>query len=195
MKNLKLTDNNQKDFEKAIAVEMENPIKHFERELIAIRTGRAHASLIENIKVTCYGSKVMNLKEVSSIAVPDARLITVQPWDMAIIGDIEKAITNSELGVTPVNDGNLIRIRLPEMSSARRDELVKVLHKKLEDARISIRNIRKDFHNLIRDSEKAKQISEDHSKRLGDVLQKTTDKHIQTVEQMSQKKETEIKTI
>jgi len=195
MIDLKLNDNNIKDFEKAINAEMDKAIKHFERELITIRTGRAHASLVENIKVMCYGSSVMNLKEIASITTPEARLIVIQPWDTGTINDIEKALSNSELGVTPVNDGALIRIKLPEMSSARRDELVKTLNKKLEETRIALRNVRKDFHNLVRDSEKGKSISQDHSRRLNDTLQKITDKFIETVEQMAHKKETELKTV
>lgn len=194
MINLKLTDDNIKEFEKAASEEMDKAVKHFERELITIRTGRAHPALVENIKVLCYNS-TMNLKEVASISTPEARLITIQPWDRGIMNDIEKALLNSELGVTPINEGTIIRIRLPEMSAARRDELVKILNKKLEDSRVAIRNVRKDFHNLVRDSFRTKTISEDHERRLGDSLQKITDKFIKTVDDMAQKKETEIKTI
>ncbi len=165
MAELKLTDQNIKDFEKAMNQEMDKPLKHFERELITIRTGRAHPALVEDIKVNCYGS-IMKIRELASITTPEARLIVIQPWDTAVIGEIEKTVTNSELGVTPVNDGALIRIVLPEMSSARREELSKILNKKLEDARVSIRNVRKDFHNLVRDSQKSKAISEDHARRL-----------------------------
>lgn len=194
MINLKLNDNNLKEFESALSSEMDKAIKHFERELITIRTGRAHPALVEGIKVNCYGT-LRNIKEMALISAPEARMIIIEPWDKSLIPELEKAISNSDLGVTPANDGNLIRIRLPEISTARRDELVKVLHKKLEEARIAIRNVRKDFHNLIRDSEKGKKISEDHSRRLNDVLQKVTDKFIVTVDQMSQKKENEIKAV
>ena len=109
------------------------------------------------------------------LAAPDTRLITIQPWDNNIIGEIEKAISESDIGITPANDGDLIRLRLPEMSSSRRDELVKILGKKAEEAKIAIRNVRKDFQNLIRDAKKDKVISENFFNRLNDVLQKVTD--------------------
>lgn len=189
---LALTDQNTKEFEKAANHEMDSCIKHFERELITIRTGRAHPSLVEDIKVTCYGDSVMKLKELGSIAIPEARLIAITPWDKGVLGDIERAIMASDLGVNPVNDGTLIRIQLPELTTERRSELTKVLGKKLEECRIAIRNARKSFHNLIRDSEKDKKISEDHSRRLTDTLQKITDSFIKTAEAMAAKKEAEV---
>lgn len=195
MINLKLTDQNQKEFEKVMNQEMDNPVKHFERELITIRTGRAHPSMVEDIKVEAYGNTTMRLKDIASISTPEARLIVIQPWDPAVIDDIVRALTNSELGVTPQSDGVLIRIVLPEISSARREDLAKILGKKLEDARISIRNVRKDFHNLVRDAQKAKTISEDHARRLSDLLQKITDDFIKKVEVMSEKKEKEIRSV
>ncbi len=191
---LKLTDSNIKEFETALQSEMDKAVKHFERELITIRTGRAHPALVESIKVNCYDT-LRGLKEIALISAPEARMLVIEPWDKSLIPEIEKAISNSDLGITPFNDGNLIRLRLPEISTSRRDELVKILHKKLEEARISIRNVRKDFHNLVRDTEKSKKISEDHGRRLADVLQKITDKFILVVEQMAQKKENEIKTV
>ncbi len=194
MINLKLTDNNLKEFEQSVTAEMDKSLKHFERELITIRTGRAHPAMVEALKVACYGT-VKNLKEIALITAPEPKMIVIEPWDKSLIPDIEKAIGNSDLGITPFNDGNLIRLRLPEISTSRRDELVKVLHKKLEDARIAVRNVRKDYHNLVRDTEKTKKISEDHTRRLNDTLQKITDKFIGIVEQMAQKKENEIKTV
>jgi ribosome recycling factor len=195
MIDLKLTDSNIKEFEKAATGEMDKAVKHYERELITIRTGRAHPALVEGIKFTAYGTSVLTIKEAASITVPEPRFIVIQPWDQNTIQDIEKALSTSDLGLTPVIDGNIIRIRLPEMSTSRRDELVKILGKKTEDSRISVRNVRKEFHNLIRDSEKNKSISEDHSRRLTDTLQKITDKFIGTIDQMAQKKENEIKTV
>jgi ribosome recycling factor len=183
-----------KQFEKNVEMMMDTPIKHFEKELLKIRTGRAHPSLIEDIKVQCYGN-TMSLKDLASITVPDFSMMVVQPWDKTVLPDIEKALGTSELGVTPLNDGNIIRIQLPKMSSSRRDELTKVLQKKLEECRISIRNVRKDFHNLIRDNEKSKKISEDSSRRLQDVLQKITDKSIEIADKHGSKKEEEIKSI
>ncbi len=159
---LKLTDTNQKAFETALNQEMDKTVKHFERELLAIRTGRAHPALVEDIKVIAYESKPMRVKDLASISTPESRLIVIQPWDKSILADIEKALLNSDLGVKPTVESTLIRIFLPEMSVARREELKKILGKKLEDAKISMRNVRKDFHNLIRDNQKAKSISEDH---------------------------------
>jgi ribosome recycling factor len=195
MIDLKLTDSNIKEFEKVLSGEMDKAVKHFERELTSIRTGRAHSALVEGIKFTAYGNTAMSIKDAASITIPEARLIVIQPWDQGTLNDIEKALSATDTGLTPVIDGNIIRIRLPEMSTSRRDELVKILGKKTEDSRIAVRNVRKDFQSLIRDSEKSKAISEDHSRRLADTLQKLTDKFIVTIDQMAQKKENEIKIV
>lgn len=192
---LVLTDNNIKAFEQAIAQEMEKSVKHFDRELVTIRTGRAHTSLVEDLAVTCYGGAAMRLREIASISVPEPRLISIQPWDQGVLNDIEKALQASDLGVTPVNDGTLIRITLPEMSTQRRDELVKILRKKLEEAKVALRNVRKEFHNLIRDSLKNKTISEDHSRRLADLLQAKTDAFAERCDALADKKEKEVTTI
>lgn len=195
MTELRLTDENIKEFDSAIKQEMDKGIKHFERELITIRTGRAHPALVEDVMVTCYGSSTMRIKEVASIATPEARTITITPWDKGVLGDIEKAIAQSDLGVTPINDGNIVRITLPEMSTQRREELGKVLSKKCEDAKIAIRNVRKDFNNLVRDALKDKNISEDHQRRLNEHLQKVTDEFIKKCDDMAERKKTEIMTI
>lgn len=182
-----------KDFEKMLAPEMDKPIKHLEKELLAIRTGRANAAMVEETKVSCYGDSVMKLKELAAISVPDARLIVIQAWDKSTLADIEKALINSDLGVSPVNTGELIRIQLPMMSAERREELVKILNKKLEECRTSIRNVRKDFQNLVRDAEKKRTLSEDFAKLLLDILQKETDKFIAEAEKIASKKEVDIK--
>lgn len=183
-----------KAFEKNVEAEMSPHIAHFEKELVKIRTGRAHISMIEDLRVSCYGTS-MPLKDLAALSAPDVQLLVIQPWDKEIMPDIEKAFSMSDLGVTPLNDGNVIRIQLPRMSSNRRDELAKILSKKLEECKISIRNVRKDFHNLIREAEKSKKISEDSSRRLQDLLQKITDKMIETSDKMSVKKEEEIKSL
>ncbi|KKP24792.1 MAG: Ribosome-recycling factor [candidate division TM6 bacterium GW2011_GWF2_28_16] len=185
-------EGNSTDFEKIIKAEMENPLKHFEKELVAIRTGRASTKMVEDVKVDVYGQQ-MKIRELASIATPDARLITIQPWDKSVIGDIEKGLQMSELGVTPVNDGNLIRIQLPQMTESRRTELDKILGKKTEECRVAIRNIRKEFHNQVRESEKEHDISEDFAKRLSDLLQKITDQFIAKAEDLYNKKAQEIK--
>lgn len=192
---INLIENDIKSFQKPIESEMEKAIKHFERELIKIRTGRAHTSLIENILVSCYNQPAMPLKNFAALAAPEIRILTIQPWDTSIISDIEKAILNSNLGVTPVNDGKIVRLQLPEMSTTRREELVKVLGQKCEDCKVAIRNIRKDFNNLIRDTKKNKIISENFYNRLCDVLKKITDIFSDKVDLMATKKKEEITTI
>src|SRR3989338_681579 len=173
---------------------MTGSVKHFEHELLGIRTGKAHPSMVEDIKVSCYGGEsVLPLKNIATISAPEPRVILIQPWDASVIIDIERALKESDLGVTPQTDGSLIRIVLQEMNSFRREELVKVLARKLEESRISIRNVRKEYHNLIRDTEKEKEISADWAKRLNELLQKLTDKFIAQVEQLSSKKEIELK--
>lgn len=180
-----------KSFENLLKEHMEKPIKHFEKELATLRTGRASIALIEHLKVDCYG-QLMPLNQVASLAAPDSRLLTIQPWDKSIVINIEKAISASDLGVSPTNDGNIIRIQLPQMTAARRDELTKVLGKKTEECRVSVRNIRKDFHNEVRDAEKKHIISEDFAKKLSDLLQKVTDQYITKADQLAEKKTTEL---
>lgn len=189
-----LTEGAPAPFEKATQDEMNKRLKHFEHELVSIRSGRAHPSMVEDIKVACYGGESeLPLKNLASISTPEARLIVVQPWDQGTIPDIERAIKESDTGFTPLNDGNLIRLQLPEMSRERREDLIKLLNKKLEESRVSIRNVRKEFHNFVRDQQKAKAISEDFAKRLNDLLQKITDLHIKKAEEMSSKKEADLK--
>lgn len=190
-----LIENDIKSFQKPMETEMENPLKHYERELIKIRTGRAHTSMIEDIPVVCYGQDAVPLKGLGVVSAPDARLLTVQPWDASVISDIEKAIAASGFGVSAVNDGKVIRFRLPEMSSERRDELIKLLHKKAEECKVAIRNVRKDFKNLITDAKKDKKISENFHNRLADVLQEITDAYIAKVDGMAKKKEVELTSV
>jgi len=185
---------NPKPFEQAIEQEMEKHTQHLEKELLKLRTGRANVAMIEDIKVICYG-ETMPLKNIAALSAPEATLLVIQPWDKANMAEIEKAISTSDLGINPLNDGNLIRLQLPRMSSSRRDELVKVLQQKLEATRIAVRNVRKDAQTAIRDIEKDKKISEDYSRRLQDLLQKITDKFIQNIEKVGSKKEEEIKNL
>ncbi|HRN77958.1 MAG TPA: ribosome recycling factor [Candidatus Dependentiae bacterium] len=192
---IQLIENDVKSFQTPMEAELEKPIKHFQGELAKIRSGRAHTSMIEDIQVSAYGQAPMALKNLASLAAPEARLLTIQPWDSSIIADIERAINTSDLGVKPANDGSIIRIQLPNVSAERREELLKVLNKKTEECRIAIRNIRKDFNNLIRDAKKDKKISENFFNRLSDVLQKVTDTYIQKVDDLSKKKEKDITTL
>lgn len=194
MKQLILTEGVPSSFEAAIQEEMGKNIKHFEQELTSIRTGRAHPSMVDTLKVSCYaGTTELPLKNLATISAPDARMLIIQPYDQSTVMDIERALKESEMELTPQTEGSTIRILLPEMSSGRREELKKILHKKAEDTRISIRNIRKHFNNLVRDTLKEKEISEDFAKRLEDLLQKQTDKFIKQVDQLSEKKEADLK--
>ena len=193
MINLKLTENESTALEKHINDSMDKVMTHFEHDLVTIRTGAASPSMVEDLMITCYeGTTQLPLKNLSTISTPDPKLIVIQPWDKAVLAEIEKAIFNSDIGITPMNDGNIIRLQLPEMSGSRREELVKILHKKVEDGRIGIRSVRKEYHNFIRDAERKKDVSEDFSRRLNDLLQKITDKHIKKIDAMSTKKEKEL---
>lgn len=192
---LDLIENESKPFEQAMNSEMDKSIKHFEGELIKLRTGRAHTSMINDIQVAVYGAAPAPLKNLAALAAPEPRLLTIQPWDPGIIDDIERAILSSNLGVKPINDGKIIRINLPDVSSDRREDLVKILHKKAEDSRIAVRNVRKEFNNFIRDAKKDKTISENFFNRLSDTLQKITDSFIKKVDTMTEKKEKDIRTI
>jgi ribosome recycling factor len=192
MREIAFQEGDIKNFETLLEERMEKPIKHFEKDLASIRTGRASIALLDGIKAECYG-QLMPLRELATISAPESRLLTVQPWDKSVIGEIEKALVSSDIGAAPINDGTIIRLQLPQMSSSRRDELVKVLGKKTEECKINIRNIRKEFHNEIRDANKKHIISEDFAKRLNDFLQKETDKFIFSAEKLSEKKTAEIR--
>lgn len=194
MDEIAFQEGDSKSFEKLLASEMDKAVKHFEKELTTIRTGRASTALIENLRVECYG-QFMPLRELATLAAPEGRLLTIQPWDKSSISSIEAAIHNSDLGVTPANDGSIIRIQLPQMSSARREELVKLLGKKTEEARVAVRNVRKDFHNELREAEKKRIISEDFGKRLSTLMQKVTDQFIEKIDQTSDKKAIEVNQI
>lgn len=194
MEQFAFVENEVKPFEDAIKKEMTDVIKHFERDLVAIRTGRATTALVDHIRVECYG-QMMGLKELATVSTPDARLVAIQPWDKSQIVGIEKALLASDIGITPSNDGTVIRLQLPQMSSDRRDELVKTLNKKTEENRVSVRNVRKDFHNQLRDSERKRNISEDFAHRLSDVLQKVTDSFIARVDEMQTKKEKDLRLV
>lgn len=194
MEEIAFIEGDSKSIETLTKAEMDKALKHFEKELLAIRTGRANTSMLEGLKVECYG-QLMGLRELATLAAPDARLLTIQPWDPSIIGDIEKALQSSDLGVTPANDGKVIRIQLPQMSASRREELVKVLGKKVEECRVAIRNSRKDIHNEIRDADKKHIISEDFAEKLSTVLQKITDEFIKKADDLYEKKAGELRAV
>lgn len=170
---------------------MKKSIHAEERELASIRTGRASPALVENIQVEYYGTPTP-MSQVASIKIPDARLLVIEPWDRGALGGIEKAIQKSDLGLTPNNDGSVIRLSFPQLTQERRQELVKVVRKRVEDGKVALRNIRRDAHDELRAMEKRKEISEDEQRRATDQLQKLVDRYIQQIEQVGKAKESEL---
>lgn len=156
-----------------------------------IRTGRASAALFDQIKVDYYG-QLTPLNQAANISIPEARLVVIQPWDRSLLGEIEKAIQKSELSVNPNNDGKVIRINIPPLTEERRKEYVKIAHNMAEQARIAVRNIRRDSNENLKKMEKSSEISEDDEKRGTDEIQKCTDTHIEEINAMLEEKEKEI---
>jgi ribosome recycling factor len=170
---------------------MQKAIDALKQDLNTIRAGRASSALLERITVEYYGTPTP-INQVASVTVPEARLLVIQPWDKKLLTDIEKAIQKSDLGINPNNDGQVIRLVIPPMSEDRRRDLVKALHKKLDEHKVAVRNIRRDVQDKLRDREKKKEVSEDELKRSIDRLQKLTDKHIEEMDKVGKSKELEI---
>ena len=170
---------------------MRGAVEALQRELQTVRTGRASPALIERLPVEYYGTPTP-LQNMAAIHATDARTLTVQPWDRKVLGDIEKAIQKSDLGLNPNNDGQVIRIIVPALTEERRKDLVKVLHKKVDESKVAVRNIRRDAHDHLREQEKKKEISADDLKRDTDRLQKLTDRYIAELEKVGAAKEQEI---
>jgi ribosome recycling factor len=160
-------------------------------DLARVRTGRASVALLEGIRVEAYGS-LMPLPQVASLAAPEPRLLTVQPWDTSLIGEIEKAILKSDLGLTPANDGKVIRLPIPALTTERRKELAKMVKKMAEEAKVALRNIRRDANEQIKKLKNDKQVSEDDAHRATDEVQKITDEFIKKVDGLAADKEKEI---
>ncbi len=173
---------------KEIKPQLEKAMAHFESGLSSLRVGRASSGLVEGLMIDCYGVKTP-LKQIANINVADARSITIQPWDKKNLQPIEKAIQESDLGVTPQNDGEMIRINLPSLTEERRQELVKILHGKTEEIKISVRNIREEAWEKIQEAEKNKDISEDEMYRGKDDLQKIVDEYNKTIKEKSEQKQ------
>ena len=161
------------------------------REFHEVRTGRASPSLVEGLHIDYYGTPTM-LKQLAAISAPDAHLIVIQPWDPTVIVEIEKAIMKSNLGITPSNDGKLIRLAVPQLSKERRQELAKLIHKMSEDGRVSMRTIRRDSKETVEKLEKDKIISEDEKFRGIDELQKVVDRYIAKIDELLKSKEKEV---
>jgi len=170
---------------------MKKAIESVSREFSEIRTGRASPSLVEGLHIDYYGTLTL-LKQLASISTPDAHLIVIQPWDITAIPEIEKAIMKSNLGITPSNDGKLIRLAVPPLSKERRQELAKVVHKMAEEGRVSLRTIRRDAKEHLEKLEKDKVIPEDDKFRGIDELQKLVDKYIAKIDELLKNKEKEI---
>ncbi|MGD8255132.1 MAG: ribosome recycling factor [Syntrophobacterales bacterium] len=170
---------------------MGKSIESLKREYSRLRTGRASISLLDGIRVSYYDTPTP-LNQMASLAVPEPRLLVIQPWDKTAIEDIEKAILKSELGLTPINDGKVIRISIPPLTEERRKELVKVARKMSEENKVAIRNIRRDANEMLKDLKKEKEITEDDLYRSQDEVQKTTDQFISQVDELCAAKEKEI---
>ncbi|MCY4365617.1 MAG: ribosome recycling factor [Chloroflexi bacterium] len=170
---------------------MNRTIEALERELATLRTGRATPSLVENVSVDYYGSPTP-LKQIASISAPDARAIMIQPWDRQALRDIERSLMQSEMGFNPSNDGNMITVPIPPLNQERRQELVRLLKRKIEEGKVSVRNVRRDGLESLRKLERDKAISQDENRRSQDQLQKTTDSFIKNIDQVSTTKEAEI---
>ena len=174
-----------------IEEKMRKTVEGLKKELATIRTGHATPSLIEHIKVE-YAGVPAPLNQVAGISAPEARLLVIQPWDKGIIRNIEKAITASDLGLNPSSDGNVIRINIPPLSEERRQELIRVVRRRVEERRIAIRNLRREAMDELKELEKSKDVSQDEHKRALDQLQKLTDSFIADTEQIGRDKETEL---
>ena len=170
---------------------MTNTVEALKRDFNRIRTGRASTALLDGIKVSCYES-LMPMDQVATVSVPESRLITIKPWDQSIIGEIEKAILKSELGLTPMNDGKIIRIAIPPLTEERRKELAKLARKMAEEGKIAVRNHRRDANEMLKDLKNEKEISEDEMFKAQDDVQKLTDEFTGKVDELTAEKEKEI---
>ena len=170
---------------------MGRSVEALKRELNSLRTGRATPSLVENISVEYYGTPTP-LNQLASISAPDARAIMVQPWDRQALNEIERSLMRSEMGFNPSNDGNVITIPIPPLNQERRQDLVRLLKRKIEDGKVSVRNVRREGVDILRKMERDKAISQDENRRTQDQLQKATDTHIRQIDDIATAKEAEI---
>ncbi len=170
---------------------MEKAVEDFRKEMAATRTGRASVKMLDNVQIDYYGT-MMPLNQVATVHAPEAQLITVQPFDPSQLGAIEKAIRSADLGLNPMNDGKIIRVPVPPLTEERRRDMVKHLHKVLEEHRTAVRNIRRDGNDAIKKALKDKKITEDEERRALDEIQKLTDDEIKKMEEMSKGKEKEV---
>ncbi|CAN5835439.1 ribosome recycling factor [soil metagenome] len=170
---------------------MESSLEALRREFNSVRTGKASPALLDTVRVDAYGSK-MPLNQVASVSSPEPRMLIVQPWDKGVMGDIEKAIRNSELGLNPSNDGNIIRVPIPALNEERRREMVRTLHRIAEDGRIAVRHARQEANKAIRQLQADHDLGEDEARREMDRIQKLTDEYIGKVDNLLKVKEEEV---
>ena len=180
-----------KDITKDVIHRMDQAVIHTRTEMSKVRTGRANTELVESIKISYYGS-LTPLNQLSTISIPEPRLITIHPFDKSVIDEIEKAIMESNLGLTPNNNGEVIHVPIPRLSEERRVDLTKYIHKLAEEGRIAVRNVRRDAINHLRTLQKEDHISEDEIKRSESEMQNITDGHVKTLNELMESKEKEI---
>ncbi|HEX2439927.1 MAG TPA: ribosome recycling factor [Methylomirabilota bacterium] len=178
---------------KDVEARMNTALEALGREFATVRTGRASAGLLDGIRVDYYGTPTP-INQMASVSTPDARTLTIQPWEAGQIGVIEKAIQKSDLGLTPVNDGKLIRLTMPAPTEERRKQLVKTVAKMAEEARVAVRNVRREINDKLKAVARETKASEDEERRAHDQVQKTTDRFIAKVDELAKKKEQEILT-
>lgn len=171
--------------------QMERSIEALRREFSSVRTGKASPTLLDTVRVEAYGSKMV-LNQVASVSSPEPRMLVVQPWDKGLMQEIEKAIRNSELGLNPANDGNIIRVPVPALNEERRREMVKMLHKIAEEGRVGIRHARQEANKDIKRRQSEGDMSEDEARRETDRIQKLTDEHIAKIDHLLKAKEEEV---
>jgi ribosome recycling factor len=179
---------------KDIEAKMNTAVEAAKQDFATIRTGRANPMLLEKLTVDYYGNQVP-LMQIAGITAPEPRLLVVTPWDKGAMSAIERAIINSDIGLTPASDGTVIRLQVPYLTEERRNEYIKLLHRKTEEHRVVVRNIRRDANDKLKDLEKKHEISEDDQRRLQEKVQKVTDTHIELVEKASHSKEVELKEV
>jgi ribosome recycling factor len=183
-----------KDLVRETGAKMEKAVEVLVEDLRGIRTGRASPALVERITVEYYGT-MTQLNQVSTISVPEPRLLAIRPWEASMIGPIEKAILKSDLGLTPTNDGKLIRLVIPRLSEERREELVKLVGRRVEEAKVAIRNIRREANDDLKEFEDEKLISEDDHHRGRDQIQELTDEYVSKIDEIALRKEEEIREV
>ena len=183
-----------KDSFAQLRIRMDKAVEDFRKEMAATRTGRASVHMLDGVTVDAYGSQ-MPLNQLANVSAPEPQLITVQAWDVSLIGAIEKAIRSADLGLNPMNDGKLVRVPVPALTEERRKDMVKHLHKVLEEHRTAVRNIRRDGNDLIKKAMKDKKITEDEERGALEQIQKLTDDEIKKMEELAKGKEKEVMSI